>query len=452
VEQGWLGLALAAIVLTVLSVYRLGSLSFWNDEVASVKIAREPLAELVAVFDRSRLLVDTLSMSAYHVLLHVWLAIGATEQWVRLLSVVFGVATTVPVFLTARRLAGPWAGTFAALIIATNAYVISWDQQARGYSLAMLVAGALTIVLLRATERQTARDWLLYAALAAFGVYVHFWVGLVVAAQLGWIVVARRWPARGAAWLAFPLFLLAMVPVGLNTVENPDALAWLPPISVPAVNTALQTALGGTTLLVALLAVLAFAAVDRYRDDPRVWLLAATVVLPVMLGIVISIEKPIWHPRYLVVIVPAVSALAGIGLASLRGPRVRAALAAALALVIVSSLPHAYARRTADWHAATGWMHGSTKADDLMVIVGDDSRAPTYYLRQLAHPPTQTSLDWVLTLRPRQHVWLATYAASPAQRAALDATFKRFYAVVTERNFSGLDVALLKPLEAAARP
>ena len=66
---------------------------------------------------------------------------GETEARIRLLSVMFGVASVVPVYFIARRLAGWTLGALAAGIYALIPYIIHYSQEARGYSLAMLMAG-----------------------------------------------------------------------------------------------------------------------------------------------------------------------------------------------------------------------------------------------------------------------------------------------------------------------
>ena len=53
-------------------------------------------------------------MATYHLLLHFWLIVGESEARVRLLSVLFGVASVVPVYFIARRLGGWLAAALAA--------------------------------------------------------------------------------------------------------------------------------------------------------------------------------------------------------------------------------------------------------------------------------------------------------------------------------------------------
>ena len=100
------GLGGPLLVLAVLSLRGLGELSFWRDEVASVVFASGSVADLVTVVGRDRDAVGLANMATYYLVLHFWMLVDQGEAWVRLLSVIFGTATIVPVYFIARRLAG----------------------------------------------------------------------------------------------------------------------------------------------------------------------------------------------------------------------------------------------------------------------------------------------------------------------------------------------------------
>src|SRR5688500_17304377 len=108
-----LALGLPMLLLAALSLYQLGTLSLWRDEVASVVFAKGSLGELLTIVGRDRQAVGLANMATYYLLLHFWLSLGEVEGTIRLLSVIFGVATVVPVHAVARRLLG-WIGAMLA--------------------------------------------------------------------------------------------------------------------------------------------------------------------------------------------------------------------------------------------------------------------------------------------------------------------------------------------------
>ena len=226
----WLGLILPMLALLLLALQHLGTPSLWRDEVSSVVFAKGSLGELLTIIGRDRDEVGLANMATYYLLLHFWLAVGETEARIRLLSVLFGVASVVPVYFIARRLGGWLAAALAAGIFALIPYVIHYSQEARGYSLAMLIGGALTWLVLIGVERgrQAWWPWLAYGLIAALGLYVHFFLALVVAAHGLWLLATRQVPGwRGIAAGGIPL-LLAAAPIPFIIAQFGSEHAWIP--------------------------------------------------------------------------------------------------------------------------------------------------------------------------------------------------------------------------------
>src|SRR5262245_48970332 len=231
----WLGLVLPMAALLILAMRRLGLPSLWRDEVASVVFAKGSLGQLLTIVGRDREAVGLANMATYYLLLHFWLAVGETEARIRLLSVLFGVASVVPVYFIARRLGGWLAAGLAAGIFALIPYVIHYSQEARGYSLAMLIGGGLTWLVLIGVERGRAAwwPWLAYGLIGALGLYVHFFVALVVAAHGLWLLLTRQVPGwRGILAGGLPL-LLAAAPIPLIIVQFGGEHGWIPPLNLP---------------------------------------------------------------------------------------------------------------------------------------------------------------------------------------------------------------------------
>ena len=178
----------AAGLLALLSAYRLAARSLGGgDEIPSVVFASSPLPTLVHTLTAT----GEANMAVYYLLLRVWLSVGEDESWIRLLSLLIGVATVLPIYLISRRIGGHVAGSLAAFVFALSSFVIRYNQEARGYSLAMLVAAILTWLLVRAIDRPTVARWAAYGLLAALGFYVHFFFVFVVAAHVLFVEASR---------------------------------------------------------------------------------------------------------------------------------------------------------------------------------------------------------------------------------------------------------------------
>ena len=106
----WRVVGLLALAV-LLRVVMLSAESLWFDEAYSVAFSSADLSLLNFLRPGGFAFTDK---NVYHVILHFWLALGRTEFMIRLLSVLFGVATVGVIIALARRLFGwraaAWAG------------------------------------------------------------------------------------------------------------------------------------------------------------------------------------------------------------------------------------------------------------------------------------------------------------------------------------------------------
>ncbi len=431
-----LGLGGAALLMFLLSLYQLGHFSFWRDEIASVRFASAPLSELLTIIDRDRSVADVPFMATYTLLLHFWLWIADTEAQIRFLSLLAGVATTAPIYFIGRRIGGWLAGTLSAFAFAAAPYAIEWNQEARSYSLAMLASASLTLLLLRALERPTVLRWLLYGVVAAVSLYVHFFVGLVLAAHGGYVLFTRSWPT------ARPL-IAAAVPVGIAVLPFPfiagqygSAYGWIPDLSIHVLRNSLASLAGGIPVLVAI-AALAVAAVVSQRRDRRIWLLLAAALLPIAVAIGVSVLRPMLLPRYLVVCLPFMALLAGIGLAAIRPRAARLAAGVAMAALLALSLPSAYADdRAQDWRSAGAYIAAASQPGDRFVAKPWGGRELRYYLDRADTDAVPRSIPIAEAIDGgADRLWVVSTNQSDAEQDLLLHGLSRHYEAVASRDF-----------------
>ena len=448
------GLAGPILLLGALSLYGLGALSFWRDEVASVVFASGSLVDLLTIVGRNRDEVGLANMATYYLVLHFWLGISQDETWVRLLSVLFGVASVVPVYFIARRLAGWAAGAVAAAIFALIPFVVHYNQEARGYSLSMLVAGALTWLVLVGTERRATLPWLAYGMVAALGIYVHFFVALVVAAHGLWLLATRQVPHwRGALSALLPI-AAAAAPIPFIILEYGSEQEWIPPLTADVARTALVGLAGGVPLLLAMTALLGYG-LARLSADRRAWLLVASVLVPIVGGAAISLVKPMFVGRYLIMVLPALAVFVAWTIVTVRPPLVAGGMAAGLALLLILALPSAYADpNQQDWRAAGQWVAADARVGDAM-IAQNGRRSLEYYTAHAGGVvPASTRVAVALEDSAMERVWVAVLGDQPAgYEPDVPRRLSAAYDVADRRSFGAkLSILLmtLRPLEEAA--
>jgi hypothetical protein len=223
----WPFAALLLALALLPRLFRLGAQSLWLDEGSTWQMTRS---------DWGALFLDMLNPSSgyplYHLLLKGWLALAGSSEWaLRFPSALAGAAAVVALYLTARefqRFAGdlPGSGLFplaGALLLAGAPFALWYAQEAKVYSLLLLVSVLLLWSLLRALRQPTRRAWLLFGALALLSIFVHRLAALLlVAAWVAWLLTTRGEPRKRAAhWLGVALTSAALV-AGMTAMLTGD--------------------------------------------------------------------------------------------------------------------------------------------------------------------------------------------------------------------------------------
>lgn len=395
-RKEWARWVLAGVLLLAfgLRLCRLGAESLWYDETVSLHLAGKPLPGLVAHT------AGDIHPPGYYVLLHGWLRLargGATAEppaatvdyAAAFFSLFFGLVLVALAYRLAREVYGPPAGLLAASLVAISPYNVWYSQEVRMYTLgAALGVGLLyaTLRLLRGRPGATPWPWLgLYALLGALGLWsLYYFAFLLAAVNLmvgAWWLAGRLRRRPGVAWLGrwalAQVGVLALyspwIPVAWRQATDPPVPPWRSFTGLGQVLAESWTALSlgqsaaslgsawlwPALLLFAALFVLGLFARRRAGRTPGgaagPWLLAGSVLLPVLLIYLASLLTPLYHVRYVFPYSTAFYVVVAGGLAWLgqrwrRRGRVLAGLA--LALIVVLSAVSLYAYHTDPWYAA----------------------------------------------------------------------------------------------------
>jgi hypothetical protein len=182
-------LALFAVALA-LRLYGLDAQSLWLDEGGTwAEITRKSWGALLA-----ELVSADAGYPLYHLLLKGWTALAGVSEWaLRFPSALAGAGAVAVVYLAATEIEcnmqhAKWPGIthFAcciipALFVAISPFALWHAQDAKAYSLLLLVSALELWALLRAVRRGERRAWLLVLALALVSLFVHRLALLLVA-------------------------------------------------------------------------------------------------------------------------------------------------------------------------------------------------------------------------------------------------------------------------------
>lgn len=200
--------AIALSLACFLFLLRLGSKSLGRDEGFSVWLARLDTAEFLHLL-RTR----ELNASPYFILLRGWLHWGTGEATIRMLSVIPAVVAVATIYYLGKRLFSPWVGAVSALLLALNASLVTYAQQARGYSLAIFLVTLSSLLLVRQIQGGSWLNWCAYIAVSVLVAYTHFVVLLVLAAQWLSLAFLKQRPRRSQLITGFCMLFLLLAPL-----------------------------------------------------------------------------------------------------------------------------------------------------------------------------------------------------------------------------------------------
>jgi uncharacterized membrane protein len=161
---------------------------FWFDEAFSVEVARIDWGNFLHL-----LWWREANMSLYYILLRIWLHFGQSEYFIRSLSAIAAVAAVPAIYWLATLLYDRRVGLVAAALLAFNAYHVRYAQEARSYSLFVLLATLSSAFLVASLDRPSSRNRSVYAFVTVLAVYAHFYALLLPAAH--WFAL-RVWRGK----------------------------------------------------------------------------------------------------------------------------------------------------------------------------------------------------------------------------------------------------------------
>jgi mannosyltransferase len=466
----------SAVLATALVVRNLGTKPLWLDEAVSVSVARRPLPRILAVLTH-----HDANAGVYYVLLHVWLYFGHGAAWDRGISAAcFGLTAGLAAWLGSR-----WGtaglGCACGVLVATNRFLLFYGQEARPYSLAVLLAVASTAALVKWGDRPAPAA---YVAATVALLYADVFAVLFAAAQaLAVVAVSHRRHAPLPRQLVrcWVVIAAAAAPLGLLILAREGSqISWLPR---PSFGDLVHTFTGmtngwwGLALIAGLVVALCAAATPRTMALPV--LLASAIGPPVVLWVFAQLV-PSFLDRYVICSTVAVIGLAAAGVWVVHtkvGPGAALVVVLALSALGVSQIISlerqsykyenapaviAFISRQTRPGDAIGFGSGGLRTvsdlylgvgpfptDIAMAPGGEASRQPDLYAREVSAATLAQRLEgvdrlWLVT-DPTDHRYPSSGPFAPL-RAEVTGSF-RVTAAVT---FPGMDVTLYGRVAAPA--
>ncbi len=366
------------------------------------------------------------NMVLYFAALRLWLHIGSGEAFIRMLSVIFAVATLPVVYAIGRRLFDRPIAIVATLLLAIHGAHIAYSQEARGYTMAVFFCAVATYFFLQGVERGRWWTWLLYTLSAVLGTYCHLFALLVVGSHTISLVITRR---RTTQWLRLLgslilLFVLVSPALFFAATNEGHQVEWIAKLGPSQVLNTLSELAGSPVALAPYLVLWTFGVLYCRRcwssgDEVRRWqaaLVLSWAFAPMLMAIMISIRKPMLVPRYLLISTPGAVLLAAKGAYEMR-PRWRQITVWSAVALSVGFVAFRYTRPKENWRDATQYvLSHAQKGDAVVVVPGWSEPVFDYYRRRNSNAkvvelsPAAVTGESVARGSGHERLWVVAYA------------------------------------------
>ncbi len=398
-------LALLTVAATVLRFLFLARKPFWFDECFSAEASR------LSWGDFWRLMWwREANMSLYYVLLRGWLHFGFSPFFIRSFSVAASLLALPAIYWLGCFLFDRRVALIAVALLTFNAYHIRYAQEARSYSLLVLLTTLSSGFFVAMMRNPSRRNRWGYVLTSIFAVYAHLYALLLVAAQ--WVFVhgwqrklfavtlqgstLRSWLRKTWVWIG--IAVLPLLVFAAKTGAGP--IHW---ITRPGLRDVLEFAehLAGNDGLPLLLLYVAACIAAIVPRGKMTWLfrpgitsdlwarqfLMVWLLLPVVITLVLSLARPIFLGRYFIFCLPPLIILAAAGLARLRSTWLLAlSLAAMLLLSMRGTLryyDHDFDLERDGSGTATDYILAHAQPGDTILFYIPGARAPYEFFKSI---------------------------------------------------------------------
>ena len=394
-SQHLLILLLITVIGASLRFYNLGNESLWLDEGYSAY-----MAQYASIKNWSQDIHPPL----YYALLAAWSWFSNSDYWLRLLSLIFGVATIPVVYSLGRQLFGPRAALWSVLMLAVLSLHIRYSQDARTYTLmTFLFACALWSLVGIARGDNSWKRWLFYTISSILLTYTHG-VGIIYVAALAvlfplctidvnkaanwrpWLLshaavgvlflpwlgiyMARSHEVTQHFWLTTPSWSDSLLVLSNLTVASIPSLS---EIIRQHTDTIFLVNLPNWIWVLPIAVVLWQVIVKAGLDTDNIWkirILVAAYALPIFIVFFISLTvKPIFLLRvFLPITIPVVLLLGSASVVDRKqSVFTKTALVLSVVILIVSTFYHLRYAQKEQWREASLYLQQSIAPSDVIL-------------------------------------------------------------------------------------
>ncbi len=344
-------LLLISIVLigTLLRLYGLGKHSFWYDEALTLFTAENaPSFKYIPYL---------MNPPLFPLLVKLWLLLGRSEFFLRLLPAFFGVMSIIITYKISQKLFNEKAGLIAAFIISTAPFHIYYSQELRAYSLVTLLTLLSLYYLIKLLDKDKLRYWFVFILSNVLLVYTHnAALFLLVAENMFFFVFCRKYRKLLRKWLMgqFLIFLLYLpgliiLLAQLRNLLDSNLHFWIPK---PSFFVFIQTfrifniGYSANSVIYFLSSLLFFPlffiGIYNKEDIEKNILLLCWLFIPILSAVIISKITPVYLYRTLIYASPAYYIIIAKGITKINFSITRSGILFLYIILLTFTLPNQY--------------------------------------------------------------------------------------------------------------
>ena len=287
----------------------INSESYWLDEAISVKRAQEPYLKGIEVVK-----TDT-HLPLHIIILHGWVQLfGISEISTRLLSTIFDLISIYVIFILGRRLFDYEIGLISALLLSISSLAIYYSQEARPYSLFMLLTLLSFYFYIKLLKVKNIKNIILYSFFTLLLVYTHHFSFFVLLIQnIYYILLYRKKLQSLIHWFAIQsvlgLLFLPWVPILIKQISDTRLYSWIPKPTIFSVLITFDIFFNNTYSILILILIVLIILIGKNKIKNELNKLSFILMwafIPFIIVIPFSlIFRSLYHMRYFIFTLPA---------------------------------------------------------------------------------------------------------------------------------------------------
>jgi lipopolysaccharide transport system permease protein len=474
-----------------LRVYDLGTESLSVDEGTSVHLATSSIPQIIENRSQNN------NPPLHFIMLYCWVQLfGQSEYAIRFLSVICGLLAIVMIYKVTDLLFEKSTGLFSAILLSISLFHIRYSQEARGYSLMVLLALISMYLFIRLLGCRNIPTLLVgYILSSSLLMYTHFFGLFIVVVQnvyfgginlfsnekrtlslMRWIFVQSILAILYIPWIKVLLRQIIVIQEGY----------WVPSPTLRSIyETLLEYSSESTPLLLYYLVLILVSIFAHKRNvnntiNPRLlckpyrylwgpslpknpqFYLLLWLFIPIILPYAISLfSTPIYYTRYTIVASIAFYILIAKGLRNINNLYLGAFVIVSIVLYSLSGISEYYSEVTKQpWRELADYIDSHAQPDDLLLLNpgGIGSNAFAYYFERddLIQKPLDLDIDLVTeetqlynrasiddiqtTIEDYNRAWLVSFQTDGTNRSLIQDKLSEHPYLSEHHIYKGIDL------------